>query len=170
MKSKVLILIIFGLATVESNAQRPTFNRDGFYRVTYHYSPSNWQLFNFYVNPYSPSFVAEVAISDTCLILVDVLDKKRSVANSALSNPKTFYYPAIYEINWNNISDNSKLPVTDGEYLVRLKAYNDYTKQDLIFSDSITVPVLQGWESIESETILNYIKLIQVMLFLFQIL
>lgn len=153
-----LILIILGLITIESNAQRPTLNRDGFYRVTYNYSPQNWQLFDFYVNPYSPSYIAEVAIPDTSFISVDVLDNERSVVNSALSNPRFLYNPAIYEINWNNISDDSKLPVTNGEYLVRFKAYNNSTTKELVFSDSISVPVLNGWEFIEPELVLSFVK------------
>lgn len=160
MKTKILFLVltIFGLITIESNAQRLTFNRDGFYRITSHYSPTSWQLFDFYINPFSPYFVTEVAVPDSAFILIDILNEQRTIVNSAISNPIVFYEPAIYEINWNNISDDFKLPVINGNYLVRLKAYNDSSKQNLVFSDSAYVPVLEDWEDLEPDTVLNFIE------------
>jgi len=67
-----LVLTIFGLTTIEINAQRITFNRDGFYQITNHYRPKSWQLFDFYISPFSPSFVTEVAVPDSAFILIDI--------------------------------------------------------------------------------------------------
>ena len=160
MKTRILFLVltIFGLTTLEINAQRLTFNRDGFYQITNHYSPTSWQLFDFYISPFSPSFVTEVAVPDSAFILIDILDEQRTVINSALSNPSVIYEPAIYEINWNNISDDFKLPVTNGNYLVCLKAYNDSCKQNLVFSDSVYVLIFLDWEDLEPDTVLNFIE------------
>lgn len=160
MKTRILFLVltIFGLTTIEINAQRITFNRDGFYQITNHYSPTSWQLFDFYISPFSPSFVTEVAVPDSAFILIDILDEQRTVINSTLSNPSVIYEPAIYEINWNNISDDFKLPVTNGNYLVRLKVYNDSSKQNLVFSDSVYVLIFLDWEDLEPDTVLNFIE------------
>jgi hypothetical protein len=154
------ILVIFILIISICNAgysQLLSAKMDGFYRLTYHYQPNDWKLYNFIISPFSPVYSTEVSVPETSYIKIEISsqisDSNTSVINSFLSNEHINYLPAVYNINWIGTTDKYQLPVVDGNYVLSFFAFKDSTHQKIIFVDSIQIPVRNGWKDIGVELI-----------------
>ena len=164
MKKQLIVILLFFILFPNFSFSQLIYPKlDGLYRLTYHYVPEKWKLYNFNLNPFSPVYSTEVSVPDTSYIKIEIkkhLDKgnKEIIVNSTLANDSRPYFPAIYNLNWVNTTDNHLLPVTDGHYTLNLSAYKDSLLTKLMYSDSISFLVLNGWQDISSKIAKNYFK------------
>lgn len=162
IKVVVFMIVFTNLFINNLEAQIYPFKTDGLYKITYHYIPERWELFNFYISPYNPVYITEVSLPVPAYVKIQIFqnieNNNRRIVKSNLAHDGIYYEPAIYNINWSNITDNNKLPVVDGNYELIFSAYSDSTLKNNLYQNSFTFPIILGWKDIEMSSIENSIQ------------
>lgn len=144
-----LLFLFFPFSVFAQLTAYPDWGYDGIYPITSSYIPNEWALFDFFLTPFSPVYITEVAIPDSSYISLLITKRNDNdsskIVNDHLVFRNTKRRPGIYMINWSAITDNTMLPVPNGYYTIQFTAFSDSLHTNLLFQSETTTIVHYNW-------------------------